>query len=71
MKVVLDTNAPSLPEQVCEDPDDDKFPAASLAGNAPIIISGDKHLLRVSGWQDVEVLKPRAFVDRYLPAHDR
>ena len=64
-------NAPSLPEQVCEDPDDDKFLAASLAGNAPIIISGDKHLLRVSGWQDVEVLKPRAFVDRYIPARDR
>jgi len=56
----------SLPEQVCEDPDDDKFLAAALVGSAPIIVSGDKHLLRVSGWQNVDVIKPRSFVDRYI-----
>jgi len=30
----------------------------------------NKHLLRVSGWQRIEVLKPRQFVDRYLSADD-
>ena len=55
-----------LKEPVCEDPDDDKFFACALASGSRIIISGDKHLLKVSGYQGIEVLKPREFVDRYL-----
>ena len=61
-------NAPPLAAGVCEDPDDDKFLAAALAGEAPVVVSGDKHLLRVSGWQAIEVLRPRQFVDRHLGA---
>jgi putative PIN family toxin of toxin-antitoxin system len=55
-----------LKERVCEDPDDDKFIACALASGCGVIISGDKHLLKVSGYQGIEVLKPREFVDRYL-----
>jgi len=55
-----------LKEPVCEDPDDDKFFACALASGSRIIISGDKHLLKVSGYQGIEVLKPREFMDRYL-----
>ncbi len=55
-----------LKEPVCEDPDDDKFFACALASQSKIIISGDKHLLKVSGYQGIEVLKPREFVDRFL-----
>jgi uncharacterized protein len=55
-----------LKEPVCEDPDDDKFIACALASGSGVIISGDKHLLKVSGYQGIEVLKPRQFVDRYL-----
>lgn len=55
-----------LNEPVCEDPDDDKFFACALASGSKIIISGDKHLLKVSGYQGVEVLKPRNFLDKYL-----
>lgn len=55
-----------LLEPVCEDPDDDKFFACALGGGANIIISGDKHLLGVSGLQGIEVLRPRDFVDKYL-----
>lgn len=55
-----------LKEQVCEDPDDDKFIACALASGCGVIISGDKHLLKVSGYQGIEVLKPREFVDQYL-----
>lgn len=58
--------APSLPEAVCEDPDDDKFIACALASGSTVIVSGDKHLLKVSGYQKIEVLKPREFVNRYL-----
>ena len=55
-----------LKEPICEDPDDDKFFACALAGGSKIIISGDKHLLKVSGYEGIEVLKPRDFMDRYL-----
>jgi predicted nucleic acid-binding protein len=38
------------------DPDDDMFLAAALAASTRIIESGDKHLLRVSGWLGIEIL---------------
>ena len=55
-----------LPDQVCEDPDDDKFLACAVASGSKVVVSGDKHLLRVSGWQGVEVLTPRSFHERHL-----
>ncbi len=58
--------APSLPKPVCDDPEDDKFLACALAGKTRIIISGDKHLLKVSGYQGIAVIRPREFVDGYL-----
>ncbi len=51
---------------VCDDPDDNKFIECAIASNSKIIISGDKHLLKVSGYQGIKVLKPREFVDSYL-----
>lgn len=59
-------DAPALSEHVCDDPDDDKFLACALASETEIIVSGDKHLLRVSGYRDIEVLKPKAFVGMYF-----
>jgi len=58
----------ALPQQVCVDPDDDKFFAAAIDTRTKIIVSGDKHLLRESGHQGVSVVSPRQFVERYLPA---
>ena len=55
-----------LPGPVCEDPDDDMFIACALAARARVICSGDKALLKTSGYRGVEVLKPREFVDRHL-----
>jgi putative PIN family toxin of toxin-antitoxin system len=58
--------AQSLSEPVCVDPDDDKFLACALASKCNVIVSGDKHLLDVSGFRDIRVLKPRDFLDEYL-----
>jgi uncharacterized protein len=55
-----------LQGQVCEDPDDDKFLACALGSGSKIIISGDKHLLKISEFQGISILTPRAFVARYL-----
>lgn len=58
-------DAPPLPEGVCKDPDDDKFLACALVSDS-IIISGDKHLLNASGYRNIEVLKSRDFINKYL-----
>lgn len=39
----------ALDEQVCSDPGDDKFVACAIASGTEVVISGDRHLLRVSG----------------------
>lgn len=55
-----------LPEPVCDDPDDDKFIACAISGRAQHIVSGDKHLLRQSGFEGLEIITPRRFVDNCL-----
>jgi len=56
-----------LPEPVCDDPADDKFLACALAGECKLIVSGDKHLLKASGFRGIKVLTPREFVNTYFP----
>jgi putative PIN family toxin of toxin-antitoxin system len=51
---------------ICEDPDDNKFISCALASKSKIIVSGDKHLLKISGYEGIQVLKPREFADKYL-----
>jgi len=59
-------DAPGLAGPVSADPDDDKFLAVALAAQAPVIVSGDRDLLEVSGWRDITVLSPRQFFDLHL-----
>lgn len=56
--------APRLPETVCTDPTDDMFLACAIASDSRIVVSGDRALLRTSGYRGVEVLTPRAFLSR-------
>lgn len=58
--------APSLAERVCDDPEDDKFIACALAGRCEVIVSGDKALLRASGYRNVVIKSPRRFVEDHL-----
>ncbi len=55
-----------MENQVCDDPDDDKFLATALGGNVKILISGDKHLLDVDGYSGIEILRPAKFIEQYL-----
>ena len=59
-------DAPPLVERVCEDPDDDKFLACAVASKTKLICSGDKHLLDVSNYRGITIMRPRAFTDKYL-----
>ena len=59
-------DADPLPDQVCDDPDDDKFLACALASGAPIIVTGDKALLKLDGFRELSIMKPRQFVDNNI-----
>ena len=61
-------NAVALDGQVSEDEADEMFLAAAVTGETKTIISGDKHLLEVSGWRGITVVTPRRFVDQDLRA---
>lgn len=52
---------------VCDDPDDNKFLECAIAGECSLIVSGDRHLLKLCGYKDLTILTPRQFIDRYLP----
>lgn len=54
-----------LATQICEDKDDDKFIECALSSGVKIIITGDKHLLRLDGIYDIKILKPAAFLAKY------
>ena len=58
--------APAFSKPISDDPDDDKFLACALSSNTKIIVSGDKHLLKLSGYCGVDVVKPSKFVNDYL-----
>ncbi len=59
-------DAPALPQALCEDPDDDKFLACAVASKVSLIVTGDKALLKLDGYQGIVILKPKDFVKQYL-----
>ena len=61
--IVLDRE---LEEQVCSDPDDDKFISCALESGCKIIVTGDKQLKKISGYKGIEIVSPRIFVDKYI-----
>lgn len=49
----------SVPRVVANDADDDHVLACALAGNADLIVSGDKHLLGLGGaYQGIRIVTP-------------
>ena len=58
--------APRLSDVPCDDPDDVKFVACALVSATSLVVSGDRHLLRISGYRGLTVLTPRSFMERYL-----
>lgn len=48
---------------IAEDPDDDRVLECAVAGRADLIISGDRHLLKLAKYQDISILTVRQFLD--------
>ena len=50
------------PTLVVKDPSDDKFIRCAQAAGARIIISGDRHLLKLSPYHQIQILSPSDFL---------
>lgn len=45
-----------IPPTILADPDDDHVLACALAADAELIVSGDKHLLGLGAFKDIEII---------------
>ena len=50
---------------VIADPADDRVLEAARAFGADVIVSGDRHLLDLGAWSDVEIVSPAEFIGRW------
>jgi putative PIN family toxin of toxin-antitoxin system len=48
---------------VLDDPDDDRILECALAANADLIVSGDRHLLRLHKYESIAIVSPREFIE--------
>ncbi len=58
--------APHSEVHLSRDPDDDKFIACASDTKALYIVSGDKDLLVLKRYQDIEIITAKEFCERYL-----
>ena len=61
---ILTTGIPT-PSTVSPDRDDDYVLACALDGNVDCIVSGDPHLLNLKTYENIPILTPKEFVERY------
>ncbi len=47
---------------VTDDPSDNKFIEATIAGKVKLIVSGDKHLLELKSFKDIPIITARDFI---------
>ena len=53
----------SLDKQVCRDPDDDQILGTAIASLAICIVTGDKDLLVLQRYEEIEIVSPGDFAD--------
>lgn len=53
-------------EAICRDPDDDKFIACAVAGDAQYIVSGDKDLLCIEEHKNIKIINAGDFDYKFL-----
>jgi predicted nucleic acid-binding protein len=62
MRVVIDTK--ETINVVTDDPSDNKFIEAAMAGKAKLIVSGDNHLLELKSFKDISIITAKEFLKR-------
>lgn len=53
--------------EICRDPDDDKFLGCAKDACAFYIVSGDKDLLVLEHYEDIQIVTAKVFCEKYLP----
>ena len=48
---------------VTDDPDDNRVLECAVAGNADLIVSGDRHLLRIGSYTGIAIVSVRQFIE--------
>lgn len=64
LEVLADMVEPVEVSQVCRDPDDDRVLAEAVAGGADAIVTGDRDLLVLEWYKEIEILAPVMFAAR-------
>jgi putative PIN family toxin of toxin-antitoxin system len=49
---------------VADDPDDNRILECAVSGKADLIVSGDRHLLRLGSYEGISILTVRQFFDK-------
>jgi putative PIN family toxin of toxin-antitoxin system len=57
----------TLPSPVSRDADDDVVLATAIAAEAAVIVTGDRDLLIIGRYGDVDIVSPREFLTRLAP----
>lgn len=52
----------TVPVVIADDPDDDHILACAVEGKADILVSGNKHLLRLKEYNDIPIVRPMDFL---------
>ncbi len=61
--MAVSIEGPGTLRAVADDPEDDKFIEVAQLAGAPYLVSGDKHLLRLASYGNVQIVRARAFLD--------
>jgi uncharacterized protein len=48
---------------VSPDPDDNHILECALTSKSDVIVTGDDHLLQIGTFEDIQIIKPREFLD--------
>jgi predicted nucleic acid-binding protein len=48
---------------VAADPSDNRYLECAIEGEADCLVKGDRHLLELAAYREVEILSPREFVE--------
>ena len=71
LNVAIIVQPETVPSIVIADPDDDHVLACALAGNADLIVSGDRDLLSLKTFRDIPIVTPAEAVNRIAQTSSR
>lgn len=70
LKVFWSLGEEAIPQRrvnaVREDPDDNRIIECAIAAGADVIVSGDRHLLKLEGFEGIAILMAREFLRTHL-----